>query len=206
MLEERGVVGAGAEIADADGVGVRGRLMGVEVAAVLRLRGVFAWPASTGRRRCRPWGWGLLGDFANELLERGDGGGVEVRAGDADVGVEVGDGVGEFGGVLLGPLGGADEAFFFGVPAADDDGALGLPALLEQVAEAMDGFEHGGGAGVGIDGAVDPGVAMVAGDDPVVLLGGSVPGMVPMTSQMVRRLVSCSRFMWTVTAAVPPRW
>ncbi len=37
----------------------------------------------------------FLGDFADELLERGDGGGVEVGAGDADVGVEVGDGVGE---------------------------------------------------------------------------------------------------------------
>ncbi len=36
----------------------------------------------------------------------------------------------------------------------------------------MDGFEHGGGAGVGVDGAVDPGVAMVAGDDPGVLVFG----------------------------------
>ena len=50
--------------------------------------------------------------------------------------------------------------------------APGLPALLEQIAEAVDGFEHGGGAAVGIDGAVDPGVAVVAGDDPVVLLRG----------------------------------
>ena len=74
--------------------------------------------------------------------------------------------------MLLGPLGGADEAFFFGVPAADDDGACGLPALLEEVAEAVDGFEHGGGAGAGVDRAVDPGVAVVAGDDPVVFLGG----------------------------------
>ncbi len=36
----------------------------------------------------------------------------------------------------------------------------------------MDGFEHSGGAGVGIDGAVDPGVAVVAGYDPVVFLRG----------------------------------
>ena len=118
----------------------------------------------------------FFGDFADELLERGDGGGVEVGAGDADVGVEVGDGVGEDFFVLLGPLGGAHEAFFFGVPTADDDGALGLPALLEEFAEAVDGFEHGGGAGVGIDGAVDPGVAMVAGYDPVVFLGGAGAG------------------------------
>ena len=48
--------------------------------------------------------------------------------------------------------------------------ALRLPALLEEIAEAVDGLEHGGGAGVGVDGAVDPGVAMIAGDDPVVFL------------------------------------
>ncbi len=75
-------------------------------------------------------------------------------------------------GVLLGPFGGADEAFFFGVPTGDDDGAMGLPALLEEVAEAVDGLEHGGGAAGGIDGAVDPGVAMVAGDDEVIFLRG----------------------------------
>ncbi len=74
-----------------------------------------------------------------------------------------------------------------------------MPALLEESAEAVDGFEHGGGAAVGIDCAVDPGVAMIAGDDPVVFLVGLVPGMVPMTSQMVRRAMSCSRCMWTVT-------
>ena len=34
----------------------------------------------------------------------------------------------------------------------------------------MDAFEHGGGAAVGVYGAVDPGVAMIAGDDPVVFL------------------------------------
>ncbi len=52
----------------------------------------------------------------------------------------------------------------------------GLPALLEEIAEAVDGFEHGGGAGVGVDGAVDPGVAMVAGYDPVVFLRGAGAG------------------------------
>ena len=80
--------------------------------------------------------------------------------------------------VLLGPLGGADEAFLFGVPGADDDAAAGFPALLEELADAVDGFEHGGGAGGGIGGAVDPGVTVVAGDDPGVLLGrvGAVDG------------------------------
>ena len=47
-----------------------------------------------------------------------------------------------------------------------------MPALLEEIAEAVDGLEHGGGAAAGIDGAVDPGVAMVAGDDDFVFLCG----------------------------------
>ena len=118
----------------------------------------------------------LFGDFAEELHEGGDGGGGEVRARDADVGVEVGGGVGEDFVVLLGPLGRADEAFFFGVPTGDDDGAGGLPALLEESAEAVDGFEHGGGAAVGVDGAVDPGVAMIAGYDPIVGVVGAGNG------------------------------
>jgi len=48
--------------------------------------------------------------------------------------------------------------------------------LREEVAEAMDGFEHRGGAGVGVNGAVYPGVAVVAGDDPIVFLGGTGAG------------------------------
>ena len=40
--------------------------------------------------------------------------------------------------------------------------------MLEEDADAVDGFEHGGGAAVGIDGAVDPGIAMIAGDDPLI--------------------------------------
>ena len=94
MLDEGRVVGAGAEVADAD----------VDVGS--------GFGASARRRRCVRSGAGLVGlplvvdgaalgagdfagDLADELLERGHGGGVEVGAGDADVGVEVGDGVGE---------------------------------------------------------------------------------------------------------------
>ena len=39
---------------------------------------------------------------------------------------------------------------------------------MEQSADAMHGFEHGGGATGWIDGSVDPGVAMVACNDPLV--------------------------------------
>ena len=45
---------------------------------------------------------------------------------------------------------------------------FGRQPCLEQRADAVDGFEHGGGAAVGIDGAVDPGIAMIADDDPLV--------------------------------------
>ncbi len=45
------------------------------------------------------------GDLAQELVERWDGGGVEAGAGDGDVDVEVGDGVVQFGRVLLDPFG-----------------------------------------------------------------------------------------------------
>ena len=53
-----------------------------------------------------------------------------MRAGDGDVGVEIGDGMGEMGSMVFGPLGRAHQALLFGVPAAEDDAALGLPTLL----------------------------------------------------------------------------
>ncbi len=61
VLDEGGVVGAGAEIADADVV----LDLGVEAAGASAAGVAVAtrWPpgsSSTGRRRCRPWGWGLL--------------------------------------------------------------------------------------------------------------------------------------------------
>ena len=53
---------------------------------------------------------------------------------------------------------------------------LGRQPSFEQRADAVHGLEHGGGAAVGIDRAVDPGVAMIADDDPVVgILGAFDP-------------------------------
>ena len=40
--------------------------------------------------------------------------------------------------------------------------------MREQRADAVDGFKHGGGAAGGVDGAIDPGIAVIAGDDPIV--------------------------------------
>jgi hypothetical protein len=46
-----------------------------------------------------------LGHVADEFLERGNGCGIEIRAGYAHVRIEVGDGVRELRGVVLGPFG-----------------------------------------------------------------------------------------------------
>ncbi len=120
VLDEGGVVGAGAEGADAYvgvGCGTGAATVGVIGRGGLRGLPLVVDGAALGAGD-------LVGELADELLEGGDGGGVEVGAGDGDVGVEVGDGVGEDFFVLFGPLGGAHEALFFGVPTADDDGAL----------------------------------------------------------------------------------
>ncbi len=70
--------------------------------------------------------------------------------------------------MLLDPLGRAHQAFFFAVPTAEDERALRLPSRLQQFADAVYRFEHRRGAAVGIDRAIDPGVAMIAGDHPFV--------------------------------------
>ena len=62
---------------------------------------------------------------------------AEVRAGHGDVAVQVGDRVLlQIGGVLLGPLGRADQPVLLGVPARDHDGAPRRPAALQRRAEA----------------------------------------------------------------------
>src|SRR5438552_9603214 len=100
VLDEGRVVGTGAESADAD-VGVDSAGVGGTPVGDAGL--LVGFPLVVGGAA---FGAGdLFGDFADELFERGDGGGVEVGAGGADVGVEVSDGVGEDFFVLLGPLG-----------------------------------------------------------------------------------------------------
>ena len=85
------------------------------------------------------------------------------------IGVEVSDGVlFQFVGVKLGPLGRSEQGRLFAVPEAIDDGAGGLPALLEQFAEGACFFEFRAGAADGISGAVDPGVMMIAANDPLI--------------------------------------
>src|ERR1700683_3232105 len=68
----------------------------------------------------------------------------------------------------LGPFGGTEEGRLFAVPEAIDDGAVGLPALFHELTEGARFFKLGAGAGEGIFRAVDPGVVMIAADDPLI--------------------------------------
>jgi hypothetical protein len=126
VLDERGVVGAGAEIADADVItegnfGMAGLTPedGDYAGAAFAAGFLNAFPlvvdGSAGGT------WNFAGELTDELLERGNSGRGEAGAGDSYVGIEVGDGPGQVRGVVFDPFGGADEAFFFGVPGGDDD-------------------------------------------------------------------------------------
>ena len=85
------------------------------------------------------------------------------------IGVEIEDGfLLQLVAMGLDPFGAAKQALFFAVPAGIDDGAAGLPALLEESREAAQFLHLGDQAGERIRGAVDPAVAVVAADDPLI--------------------------------------
>src|SRR5580693_4541579 len=117
---------------------------------------------------CADWAGHGASQLADKLLERRHGGGGEVWSRNGNIYIEVGDCALEGLGVLLHPFCRAHQAFFLSVPTAEDNCAFGTPSLLEQSADAMHRFEHGRGAAVGIDGSVDPCVAVIADNDPVV--------------------------------------
>src|SRR5262249_24737810 len=60
------------------------------------------------------------------------------------------------------------QSFLFRVPTGEDNGSVRLPALLQQFADSVYRFEHRRRAAVGIDSAIDPGVAMIPEDDQLV--------------------------------------
>ena len=141
MLQEGREVRTGAEIADVHFFALDGRRVG---AAMLVAGGGFETPlledgsidgAGNG-----------AGDVANKLLERRHGGSGKIRTRDGNIDIEIGHGAVESAALLLDPFRGADEALFFSVPTAEEDGALGPPALAQQRADAVHGLEHGGGA------------------------------------------------------------
>ena len=127
MLQEGREVRSRAEIADVHFFALDGRRVGVVMlVAAERL------DAPLEKNRAGHGTGNGAGNVANKLLERGHGRGGEIGTGDGDIDIEVGDGVVERAALLLDPFGGTDEAFFFGVPTAEDDGAARAPALAKR--------------------------------------------------------------------------
>ncbi len=91
-----------------------------------------------------------------------------MNPGNAGVGVDVRDCVGQLFGMFLRPLRRTDQALFFRIPAAKVEGAARLPSLRQQTADAVDGFQHGRSPTGGIDSPIDPGVTMIPGDHPLI--------------------------------------
>ena len=99
MLQEGREVGAGAEVADMD-LFRFGRGIGAAMLVALKM-GV----SPLVIHGCAQRAGNRAGEFAEKLLEGRDSGGGEIRAGDAYVHVEVGDGAIKGFGVLFDPLG-----------------------------------------------------------------------------------------------------
>ena len=112
----------------------------------------------------------LTRHIAHKLLQRRHSGRIKVRPCNANVGIEICHCMGQFLRVHLDPLGRAHQALFFGIPARNHDATLGLPSLLQQVAQPMHSLEHRSGAAIQIDRPIDPRVAMISGNDPIFLL------------------------------------
>ena len=109
------------------------------------------------------------GRVERQVAQRGDAVHVEFLAGDRRIDVEHQHGAFvELLGVLLGPLGRADEAVLLGVPTGVHQRPPRLPAVLDRRAQGPARLQGRGGAAPRIDRPVDPGVAVVAEDDPAV--------------------------------------
>ena len=126
MLQEGREVRAGAEIANVGFFAFNGRRIGLAPFSIRASLKVPLFEDGAAERA-----WDRARDFANELLERRHGGSRKVWTGDGDIDVEVCDGMIEKLALLLHPFGGADEAFLFRIPTAEDDGALWPPALVD---------------------------------------------------------------------------
>ncbi len=87
------------------------------------------------------------------------------------VGIDVSDGV-LLQLVQMGfyPFDRTQQTRLFAVPRAIDDGTLRSPALAMQLTQHARFFQQRGLAGDGIVGAVDPGVVMIAANDPLAIV------------------------------------
>ena len=66
------------------------------------------------------------------------------------------------------PLGRSDETGLLGIPGREDDGALGPPPARRQSSYRARFFHEDNEAADRVAGAVDPGIVMVAANDPLV--------------------------------------
>src|SRR5467141_730247 len=99
---------------------------------------------------------------AEALGTRGGGG-----SGDGFIDVEIRDELFlQVIGELLAPFRRAGERVFFAIPTADDDSAARADAELLEFAKRTRELHHGGGAAGRIHAAEDPGVAMIAEQNP----------------------------------------
>ncbi len=70
--------------------------------------------------------------------------------------------------MVFGPLRRSEQRGLLTIPEAINDGARWLPALLQQLAERSRFFELRACAGERVLGTIDPGVVMIAANDPLV--------------------------------------
>ncbi len=104
----------------------------------------------------------------DELFQRVGAFHVQVAAA-VGVRVDIHGGIAaQFLGVVFGPFGRAQQSLFLAIPNAQDDGALGLPSLVDQGGQPARLFHQGAGPRNRILRAVHPGIVMVASDDPLV--------------------------------------
>jgi len=155
MLEERRVVGAGAQVADRDTFVSGLQACRSRVAAVLLLS------LAHCSRTVPPAATALIGDLAQKLAQRRHRAGVEFGPATASSHVEVGYGVFQLGRVLLHPF--VDPMRPSSSPSqlATTMVRRGFHPCWSRTPSPCTAFEHGRGAGPG-SAAPRPGVAVVA--------------------------------------------
>ena len=85
------------------------------------------------------------------------------------IGIDISDGMlTQFGGVSFGPFSRAEQPWFFAVPEAVNNGAIRLPALLQQFPQRARLLHFRTRSRDGIARAVDPRIMMIAADNPFI--------------------------------------
>src|SRR5207249_9680903 len=115
----------------------------------------------------------ILGDAVDEVLKRTRALSTEITPAVA-IGVEVSHCMlTQLWRVCLHPFGRTQQCRLFAVPEAVHDRALWMPALLEQLPEPARLLQLRARPGERIARAIDPGVMVIAANDPLVGKGGA---------------------------------